>query len=240
MKKIITGLLLTSLSLMSCTPAIIPDTFVRYVNTSADSLGMKIYNKGIRVPSSPIVDFKGAFPSLSTYSMLKTGALTYSLCPELVQDCPSAVKDKNINLAAEAQTTVFLVGTTDIADDGGNDPRPIEVLALESQTPAPAAGKAKIRVLHAATPAAAKTIDLYILAPNAALTGLTIPLNYKGTSSYNTFDAGTYRISATLPGVTNSTVVKSDPITLEAGKIYTAVLINPDVNGVGTVFLTDK
>lgn len=240
MKKIIAGLLLSSLGLMACTPAVIPDTFLRYVNASADSLGMKIYNKGIRVTDSPIVPHKGAFPSLNTFLTLKTGSLTYSLCPELVQDCPSGVKDKNLNLAAEALTTLLLVGTTDTSDDGGADPRPIEVLALDTQTPAPAAGKAKIRVVHAATPTTAKTVDLYILAPDAALTGLTVPLNYKGTSSYNTFDAGTYRVSATLPGVTNSTVVKSDPITLEAGKIYTAVLINPDVNGVGTILLTDK
>jgi hypothetical protein len=221
MKKIIAGLLLSSLGLIACTPAIIPDTFVRYVNISNDSTGMKIFNKGIRVTDSPVVFFKEAFPSISTYATLKTGLLTYSLCPELVQDCPSAVKDKTINLAAEALTTLLLVGTTNPADDGGSDPRPVEVLTLESQTSAPLTSKVKIRVVHAATPPSAKSLEAYILAPEAALTGINIPLNYKATSSYSTFDAGTYRVSATLPGVTNSTVVKSDPLILVAGKIYT-------------------
>ncbi len=240
MKKIILSALISSLGLMACTPPVIPDTFVRYVNASSDSTGMKIFNKGTRVPDSGVVNFKSTFPALGAYLTLKTGSLTYSLCPEFLQECPTTVKDKTVNLAAEAQTSLFLIGTADVADDGGANPRPMDLLVLESQTTAPAAGKVKIRVLHAATPAAAKTVDVFILAPDAALGGTAPSIDYKNTTSYFTLDAGTYRVSATLPGDTSSVVVKSDPLTLDAGKIYTTVLVNPDVNKIGAVLLTDK
>jgi Domain of unknown function (DUF4397) len=240
MKKLITGTLFLSMILAACNPAPIPDTFIRYVNASSDSEGIKVFNKGILVAGSGIISFKNALPSLNTYLTLPTGTLTYSLCPQLLQDCPALVKDKTVNLIAEAQTTLYLVGTSDTTDDSGSNPRPLEVIQLDAQTTTPATGKIKIRVLHATTLPTAKSIDLYILPPNAPLSGLTLPLNYKGTTSYNTFDAGSYRISAALPGVTDTTVVKSESISLDSGKTYTAVLVNPDVNGFGVILLTDK
>ena len=240
MKKIIIGAICSSLALIACNPIPIPDTLVRFVNTAQDSLGMKVFIEGKRISSDTPIAFKGAFPSLNTYQTVKAGTLVYSLCPDIFQDCPTIVKDKSVTLSGNTQTSLFLVGTSATNDDTGADARPLEVLSLGSDTATPASGKVKIRVLHAVTALSAKKVDLYILVPNAPLGGLALPLDYKNTSSYNTFDAGTYRISATLPGVTDPAYVKSEVLTLESGKTYTAVLVNPDINGIGVVLQTDK
>ncbi len=237
MKKIITGLLLSSLILAGCNPTPPPDGAVKFVNAAHDSLGMNIFFSGERINGVTPIDHKNAFPSVSTYRSNKPGNLTVSLCPALLQTCPDVVSNQTINLASNDLKSVFLVGTATLSDDNGADPRPLAMLTLNSDTPTPAANKAKIRVLHAANLPSAKAIGLHVTVPNGQLLALPPTLNYKDKSDYAEVDAGAWRIRATVSG---NTVVDSGTLNLSSSIVYTAMIVNPDVNGMGVVLLTDK
>jgi hypothetical protein len=237
MKKQITGILLSMLILSSCNTTPPADGSIKFVNAVSDSLGMNIFLTGERINGVTPIENKNAFPSLSGYRTSKPSNLTVSLCPALLEICPPVVSNQSINLASNDLKTAFLVGTATISDDNGADPRPLSILTFNSETTAPALGKAKIRVLHAATLPSAKSVGLHVTAPVGELLALPPSLNYKNMYDYAEVDAGSWRIRAT---VTSTTVVDSGTLTLENGKIYTAMIVNPDVNGLGVVLLTDK
>jgi hypothetical protein len=233
MKKIILSAVISSLGLMACTPPIIPDTNVRFVNTVADSGGLKIFIKGERENIGSLLAFKQALPSLTGYKTLKAGTLTYSLCPDNSQDCPIAVKDKTVVLDGLEKKSIYLVGTTTPSDDTpGADARPLEIVVLKDEAAAPVVGKAMIRVLHTANLPSAKTLGVHITTPDAPLLVLPSNLNYKANTEYVALDAGTWRIRGTVAA---NTIVDSATLTLEGDKTYTAMLVNDAV-----VLLTDK
>ncbi len=240
MKKLIIGALFSSFIIVACNPTPIPDTFVRFVNTMPDSTGVKVFFAQDLISGETPVPFKGAFPSLTSFRTEKPTNLTYSLCPADLLDCPTVVKNKTINLVSNIQNTVFLIGTKMTTDDSGTDARPLEVLNFTSETATPSVGKARIRVLHALPNLDAKKLDLYITAPDAALSGFPPELLYKNIFDYRDLTAGSYQIRATAPAVTDTILVDSGTLALEAGKTYTAVLVKPDVNKLGVILLTDK
>ncbi len=240
MKKLIAGALFSSLAIVACNPTPIPDSFVRFVNTIPDSSGVKIFFAQDLISGETPIPFKAAFPSVTTFRAEKPSSLTYSLCPADLLDCPTVVKNKTVNLVSNVQTTVFLIGTKLTTDDLGTDARPLEILSLTSETAAPSVGKARIRVLHGLPNLDAKKLDLYITAPGAALSGFPPELLYKNVFDYRDLTAGSYQIRATAPAVTDTILVDSGTLALEAGKTYTAVLVKPDVNKLGVVLLTDK
>ncbi len=238
MKKLIAGALLSSLALMACNPTpapIIPDSKIRFINASADSQGIRIFIGDTRVNSGSTL-FKEAFPSLTEYRTAKAGTLTYSFCLEAILTCPVlAVNNKVVSLTGDTKTSVYLLGTAATTDDTGTDARPLEIVTLSDESTAPAAGKVKLRILHAASAPAAKDVDIYITDPTAAITGIPPTLSYKASTVYRELTAGTWRVRATAPSVTNTTLVDSGTLTLVDGKVYTAMIVNDSV-----VLLTDK
>jgi hypothetical protein len=234
MKKTIVGIIFLSLGLVACPqpPVVLLDANVRFLNTVADSGGLKIFLKGVRENEGSLLGFKAALPSLNTYKTIKEGTLTYSLCPDNSQDCPIAVKDKTVGLAGLEKKTVVLVGTNATNDDAVTDARPLEIVTLKDESSSPVAGKAMLRVLHTTNTPTAKTIGVHITAPDAPLVALPSFLDYKKNTEYITLDAGNWRVRGT---VSSTTVVDSAILALAADKTYTAVLVND-----GVVLLTDK
>ncbi len=232
MKKTFAGLFLLSLGLLSCTPTIIPDTSLRFVNSVNDSGGLKVFLKGERENVGSLLAYKQALPSLNSYKILKEGTLTYSLCPDNSQDCPIAVKDKTVALVGLEKKSIYLVGTASPNDDVGTDARPLEVVVVKDEAATPITGKAMIRILHTANLPSAKTVGVHITAPDAPLLVLPSNLNYKANTDYVALDAGNWRIRGTVAA---NTVMDSATLALEANKTYTAILVNDAV-----VLLTDK
>lgn len=247
MKRLLGTALLLSAALLACNqaPVVIPDSEVRFFNAVPDSQGIKIAlgQQVITDVTSPVV-FRAAFPSASTYQTAKAGNLTFSLCPADLLDCPLVVKDKTTTLEGNKKKTLLLIGTKADNDDTGANARPLKILDLSNETTAPAAGRSRLRVVHAATVVAAKTVDLFITAPDTDLTTINTPapLSYEGSYEYRDYNAGTYRIRLTAPGTPSPVLVDSDTLTLEAGKTYTAVVTNPDAGNAnkGVTLLTDK
>jgi hypothetical protein len=245
MKRLIASTVFLSAALMACNPGPTPTSEVRFVNAMPDSTGMKVFFSQDLITTTPNgVDFRTAFPSNTAYRILNAGTLTYSLCPADLLDCPTEVKNRAIALDGNKKTSVFLVGTKATNDNTGADARPLEILSLSNDTIAPAAGKARLRVVHVAPVVAAKNVDLFITAPTTDLSTITTPaqISYKGTYDYRDLNAGSYRIRLTAPGVTSPVLVDSDTLVLEDGKTYTAVVTNPDAanSNKGVTLLTDK
>jgi hypothetical protein len=245
MRRLLAATVFLSAALMACNSGPTPTTEVRFFNAMPDSTGMKVFFAQDLITTTPNgVDFRGAFPSTTTYRTLNAGTLTYSLCPADLLDCPTEVKNRTISLDGNKKTSVFLVGTKATNDNTGADARPLEILSLSNDTAAPAVGKARIRVVHVAPVVAAKNVDLFITAPSTDLSTITTPaqIAYKGTYDYRDLNAGSYRIRLTAPGVTSPVLVDSDTLVLEDGKTYTAVVNNPDAanSNKGVTLLTDK
>jgi Domain of unknown function (DUF4397) len=236
MKKLILGAIVSSLALMACTTPPPPaDTSVRFVNAVSDSGGIKIFIKGVRENAGTLTAFKNAYPSLTSYKTVKEGTLTYSLCPDNAQNCPVSVSDKTVDLIGKQKKSVFLLGTNDLTDDTGTTARPLELLNLSDETAAPAADKAKIRFLHAAPLPAAQNVDVYLTKPGDPISGFPAELSYKGNNTYREVVIGATQIRVTARGVTASTLIDSGTLTLEAGKVYTALIVNDSI-----VLLTDN
>ncbi|MFN3266052.1 MAG: DUF4397 domain-containing protein [Deinococcales bacterium] len=245
MKRLIGAALFLSAALLACNLGPTPTSEVRFFNAVPDTIGVKVFFGQDLMTTAPNgVDFRAAFPGNTTYRTLNAGTLTYSLCPADLLDCPSEVKNRTVVLGGAKKTSVILVGTKASNDNTGVDARPLEIVSLSNDTVAPAAGKSRLRVVHAAAVVAAKAVDLFITAPDTDLTTITTPaqVNYKGTYDYRDLNAGTYRIRATEPGVVSPVLVDSDNLTLEAGKTYTAIITNPDAGNAnkGVTLLTDK
>jgi Domain of unknown function (DUF4397) len=240
MKKFGMMLLVSSLALAACTPPLDPptNTQIRFVNAVGDSTSMNVFY-GQDKKNTSAVGFRGVFPGTDAYSTVPSGSVKYSLCLDDLLDCSK--KDQTIDVAKDEPKTVVLVGTKSTADDAGATPRPLEIVSFGDKTAIPGEGKAKIRVIHAASVAGANKIDLYITEPGAALNGFPPALEYKAAYDYREVSTATQqRLRVTSPGVTSSLLVDSGPLTLVAGKVYTAVIFNPDAGGLGITLLTDK
>ncbi len=110
------------------------------------------------------------------------------------------VIDTSTNFVADTLYTVIAVGTTDGTLNGPGPSTPvIEPLVLSQPAAGPAAGNARLRVVHAAP--AAPEVTVYATAPGAMLSG-SAPVGtfeYKGDLGPIEVPAGDYQIRVTLP-----------------------------------------
>lgn len=101
--------------------------------------------------------------------------------------------------------------------------------------PTPAAGQAKLRVVHvAATPGA---ISMYVTAPTADLSSATpaVPtLSFAAASPYVAVSPGTYRVRITPSGNPSTTLLDTGNITLSAGSVRTLLVTDAPGGGLPT------
>ena len=103
---------------------------------------------------------------------------------------------------------------------------------LADDNAAPAAGKAKLRVVHAAA-AIAGNVDIYVTAPDADLatqTAAAAGVQPGKASAYLVRDPGEYRIRYTTPG-TKTVLFNAGTITLAAGQVRTVAAIDAAAGG---------
>lgn len=102
---------------------------------------------------------------------------------------------------------------------------------LDDDTSAPASGKAKLRVVHAA--AAQGAVDVYILARAtdlATATAVKPNVAAKGSSDYVTKDAGTYVVILTETGK-KDVVLTLEGVKLDAGNVRTIAAVEKATGG---------
>jgi hypothetical protein len=219
-------------------PGVKTKASIRAIHASVDTLAVDVLVDGTKA-GGPI-EFKSAFPGLNNqYASVESGARNLKVCAAPADtNCPI---NATPTLAADTKYSVIAVGTIATTDDSGTDARPLEALVLTDSEAAPAAGKTKIRFIHAASLVAAKSVDVYVTAPADALTTATkAGFNYKDNSGYLEVPAGSYRVRITAAG--SKTVLIDTGTTgesLATGKLYTGIAVNPTGTN-GVVLLNDN
>lgn len=140
----------------------------------------------------------------------------------LVAGTETVVISATLPLEEDTSTTVLATGL--VAD--------IAPLVLEDDRSAPAAGQAKLRVVHGAP--SAPTVDVYVTAPGAALTQPTLEdVPFRGASGYLSVPAGNYQVRVTVANTT-TVAIDTGAVAVPAGAVLTAVAV--DAPGGGTPF----
>ena len=116
------------------------------------------------------------------------------------------------------------------------------LVALSDTNTAPAAGKAKLRVVNAA--AAAGNLDVYITAPDAdiaAINPTVAALQPEKATLYQVIDAANRRVRLTTAG-TKTVVLDVNPVTLAAGQVRTVIALEAAAGGnpLGSLTITDR
>jgi hypothetical protein len=144
----------------------------------------------------------------------------------------TTVIDADVSLTAGTNYTVMATGLL----------ASIEPLVLTDDLANPAAGNAKVRLVHAAP--SAPTVDIYVTAPGADISMLAPTLSdvpFRGYSDYLEVPAGDYQVRVAVAG-TKTVALDSGTLSLAAGEIRTGVAL--DAAGGGTPFgasvLADK
>lgn len=124
----------------------------------------------------------------------------------------------------------------------GKDGEEESIVVLTDDIGAPAAGKAELRLVHAAP--SQDDLDVYITAPDADLeeeTADASAISYEEASANLALDAGTYRVRFTTAG-TKTVVLNIHPVTVVAGQIRTIIALDDEEGGapLTSVSLADR
>jgi hypothetical protein len=181
---------------------------VRAVHLSPDAPAVDVLLDGSEVLSG--VTYLGS----SSYLDVPTGDRTFRVEPV---GSNTAVIEATVPVAEDVDYTLLAVNT--VAN--------IEPLYLVDDNTAPAAGQARIRVLHGAP--SVGPVDVYVTAPGAALGSPALTnVPFKGVSGYLAVPAGRYQVRVTPTGST--TVAINQEITAPVGVVATAIAVE-DVGG---------
>lgn len=175
------------------------DARVRVLHASPDAPAVDVYVDG----TEAISDLE--FNEITDYVALPAGAHNVQVFPASAGGSGTPVIAADVNLEAGKDYTVAAVGL--LAE--------IEPLVLEDDNTAPAAGKARLRFVHASPDAPA--VDIF-----AEGAGVVVPnASFKQAGGYLELNAASYNLEVRATGST--TVALDLPnVTLEAGKTYTA------------------
>jgi hypothetical protein len=246
MKKLNVGrigllLLVSSLGLSACTPPLpvsLPDAKFRLVHASPDGGNLEIYVDDKRIINASL-NYKESYP--------KDAYTTLSADNHKVEVCPAGEKTGCVSTTAkfdsEKNYTVLLIGTKATTDDAAPTARPLELAAFTDNLASPTKPEnARLRVIHAAANTAADKVDVSV----QTLTPSVSKVVYKNTQYKNAFDAdeivaGNTQVLVNATDASKSLLIDSGTIATVAGKVYTAIAVNP-VSGTsgGVILLTDK
>lgn len=191
------------LTLASCsdddddTPAPAP-TYANMMVTHAspDAPGVDLLIDNVKLNSAAVV-----YTNSTPYIPLATGNRNVKIN---VSGTSTTVIDATLPLAANKSYSVFAI------DAVAN----LSPLVIEDNLASPATGKAHVRFIHLSPDAPA--VDV-------ALDGGAVVFaneSFKGYTNFTPLDAGTYDLEVRVAG-TSTVALDLDPITLQAGKIYT-------------------
>jgi len=139
-----------------------------------------------------------------------------------VSGASSDVASKLLTLVRGRAYTAVLVKSGSSAD----------IALLADTNTAPASGKAKLRVAHAAA-SVSGNVDVYVTAPGADLSSATAAASGVApgkAAKYLERDAGTYQVRFTNAG-TKTVVLDAGSIALASGQIRTVVALDADAGG---------
>ncbi|HMT29014.1 MAG TPA: DUF4397 domain-containing protein [Bacteroidia bacterium] len=191
------------------TPAPTP-TYAKVMVTHAspDAPGVDLLVDNVKLNSAALT-----FPSNTPYITLGTGNRNVKIN---VSGTSTTVINATLPLVANKNYSVFAIDSV----------ASIDALVIEDNLAAPAAGKAHVRFIHLSPDA--PSVDV-------AVDGAAVVFgdySYEEYSAFTPLDAGTYDLEVRVAG-TSTVALDLDPITLQAGKIYT-VFAKGFLGGTGT------
>lgn len=190
---------------------------VRVIHASPDAPNVDVYAAGAKALSN--VPYKAASGLLT----VNAGDLPVKVTPT---GSDTGVISATLKLAKDTVTTVIAV----------NEVAKIEPLVITESAMKPSAGKARLRVVHAA--ATAPAVDIYVTAPTADLATTTATLSnvaFKAFSDGLEVPAADYRVRVTAAG-SKTVVFDSGTLPVPAGADLLAVAV-PQANGSSPISL---
>jgi hypothetical protein len=192
--------------------------------------------------SNAYVQVVHASPDAPNVDVLVDNVIVLTNVPYQAASGYLAVPAGTRNLKVNATGTSTTVINADVAVMGGKYytvmatglVAAIQPLVLVDDYVTPAAGNVKVRLVHAA--ASAPTVDIYVTAPGADISGISPTLTgvpFRGFSDYLEVPAGNYQVRVTLAG-TKTVAIDTGALALAAGQIRTGVAL--DAPGSGAPF----
>jgi hypothetical protein len=183
----------------------LPDnrTLVRVMHASPDAPAVDVLvNGSVALPSV-------SYPTNSAYLPLGSGATNLKV--NLAGTATTAL-NADLTLVPTQTHSVYAVGFA----------AGLQSLVVADDLRAPAAGKAKLRVIHASPDAG--NVDVLVNG-TAALTNVP----FKAAANYLVVDAGAYTVKLNAAGTATTALTAN--VNLTAGKIYTAIAIGSTASG---------
>lgn len=178
---------------------------VRIMHASPDTPAVDIFVEGEKA----VADL--AFQEDTGYIALPAGAYNVKVFPAPSDGSGAPALEADLDVAAGKDYTILAVGQL---GDGS-----LELLPLEDNNAAPAAGQAHIRLIHASPDAPAVDVGVAGTATNVFSN-----VAFKGVGAYTPVPAGTYDLEVKVAGT--SDVAKAIPgLALQDGAVYTAVAV---------------
>ena len=140
-----------------------------------------------------------------------------------VRAASSTLDATSVSLTALGDTSYTIIALNRVAQ--------IESIVLTDSPVAPETGQARLRLVHAAP--SATTVDIYVTAPTADLATATptvAGLSFRGSSTYQSVLAGTYRVRVTSAG-TRNVLLNVPNVPIVAGQIRTVVALDAPGGG---------
>ena len=140
-----------------------------------------------------------------------------------VRAASSTLDATSVSLTALGDTSYTIIALNRVAQ--------IESIVLTDSPVAPETGQARLRLVHAAP--SATTVDIYVTAPTADLNTATptvAGLSFRGSSTYQSVPAGTYRVRVTSAG-TRNVLLNVTNVPIVAGQIRTVVALDAPGGG---------
>ncbi|MBX3607683.1 MAG: DUF4397 domain-containing protein [Piscinibacter sp.] len=182
------------------------DGALRLVNAAEGYASLDLYSTDTLISSAVTSDSAGSYVSL--------GAGTYTL--KLKRNGSTTTSNSTDRSVAKDTAYTLLAYTT---------AETLKTVLLTEGEEAPSSGTAKLRVFNASTEAG--TLDVYVTAPDAALSdssATTAALGTERIGSYAEISAGTYRIRVTGSGDKTDLRLDLPSVTLADQQVTTLVL----------------
>lgn len=197
-KFITAGLFMSVLALSSCTetPAPTPKSSVLVTHASYDAPGVDLLVDGTVINTSALT-----YPNNTGYVELNAGTRNIKVN---AAGTSTTVIEANINFEENKDYSLFAANTLSA----------IEAVLTEDDLTAPASGNAHVRFVHLSPDAPA--VDVAVDGGSVVFSNFA----FKELSVFTPLPAGSYDLEVRLAG-TSTVALDLDPITLDAGKIYT-------------------
>ena len=184
---------------------------VRVMHASPDTPAVDIFVDGAKAVTAL------AFPNNTGYVSLPAGGHNVKVFVSPSDGTGAPALEANLDVAAGKDYTVLAVG--ELAKSS------IALLPLEDNNATPAAGKAHVRLIHAAPDAPPVNV-----AVSGTTTNVFTGVAYRNIGNYTPVDAGTYSLDVKI-NASGATALTVPGVNLEARTVYSAVAVGLAGNG---------